>query len=404
MSLDLYSLLVEQVFTMVSWLIPVLLLIASFKLLFLSHLKGIEGERQVKNQLKKLGLEAIHDVILPVGNGNLTQIDHIVLLSDEILVIETKNYRGLLFGNASDSVWTHKIGRRTHRLQNPLRQNNLHIKAVQALKPGVPVSGLVIFTNYSKFPKGIPHGVIQLKDLKKYLGHHTFTETRETIKDAWEILKFNARTDKASKKEHMAQIEKKYGKDKKRFAAYIFLPISIMWLLTNLVSSNTSPTQSSYVEHHGNSIKGSHKSANKNQQQLIKNYMTSQRDRYIEKMQHNVSDSSRCAIYKTRFKETGQSHQSSATGAFAMDMTNIWGEVKKSGCSKKNKHTSNNQSQAIASINWSKNSTVKSSNLKLETARDKCNSLIFKALISRNEVDVERRDKVCKEYSTLKNN
>ena len=509
MLLGIYSQLVDTVFTMVSWLIPVLLLIGSFKLLFLSNLKGIEGERQVQKQLKKLDLEAMHDVILPDGKGGLTQIDHIVLLSDKILVIETKNYSGLLFGNVSDLIWTHKIGRRTHRLQNPLRQNKLHIKAVQALKPGVPVSGLVIFTNHSKFPNGIPNGVIQLKDLKKYLGHNTCFETKKTLKDAWRILKLNVRTDKTSKKEHMAQIEKKYGKDKKRYAAYLFLSISIIWLLGNLISSNHSATNLSYENTPGDSVKDSLKNFDKNfQQQPIKDYMIFQRDRYIEKMQNNVSDSSRCVIYKTRFKETGQSHKSSAAGAFTMDMTNLWGEVKKAGCSKnKINNISNKQSQpinifsatsnyiqdeiksirnatpvykkinykgyqvtytyqfwkinyqsicnnyrnklseysnctqaakrlffdictglkrtqnsginkqqeimycdnsrrykpTIATIIWS-DSTDKSSNPNLEAARDKCNSLITKALISRNEFDVERRDEACKKYRIIKNN
>lgn len=224
--------LIMPVFTYTMWLIPIMLAIGGFKLLLSSKFRGLEGERLVQNQLKKLGLETINDVILPDGKNGLTQIDHIVLMPDNLIVIETKNYNGILLGKKNDSKWTHKIGRKTHYLQNPLRQNYLHIRAVEALNLGVPVHGLVVFTNNSKFPKGLPEGVTQLKYLKQELEDQiSFSAPSQQLKDAWLKLKQTVRTDKDAKKQHMDMIFQKHGKDKKKPAALIIISISIVWLL-----------------------------------------------------------------------------------------------------------------------------------------------------------------------------
>jgi hypothetical protein len=110
------------------------------------------------------------DLIVPDGRGGLTQVDHLALTAAALLVVETKNYGGLILGQARDRTWTQCIGRQRHKLQNPLRQNYSHIKAVQALAPGVPVSGLVVFTNRAQFPKGQPSGVVMLSDLRRMAG------------------------------------------------------------------------------------------------------------------------------------------------------------------------------------------------------------------------------------------
>ncbi len=223
--------LIMPVFKWVMWFIPVLLLMSAIKMLFASKLRGIEGEWLVKKQLDKLGLESLNDVILPDNKNGFTQIDHIVLLADSIMVIETKNYNGILLGGEKDKQWTHKIGRQTHYQQNPLRQNHLHISAVQALKLDVPVEGLIVFSNNAKFPKGIPQGVIQLKDLKQELkARLSFSEPSQHLKNAWLKLKHTARTDKKARQQHINNIYKKYGKSRRGLAATIIIVISLFWL------------------------------------------------------------------------------------------------------------------------------------------------------------------------------
>ncbi len=224
----LYQPLIENTFIHVMWLTLALLIISSLKLLIIPKLRGFEGEFLVKRKLHQLNLEALHDVILPDGQGGLTQIDHIVLMPDYFLVIETKNYKGVLLGSEKDRTWTHKIGKQTHYPQNPLRQNYLHIKAVETIELNVPVHGLVVFTNDSKFPKGLPNGVSQIKTLKRDLEHQVaFSSPTQQLLQAWERLKQEVRTDKTSKKQHMDAIINKHGADKRKKAGYTILIISL---------------------------------------------------------------------------------------------------------------------------------------------------------------------------------
>ncbi len=71
-----------------------------------------------------------HEVTLRAPDGT-TQIDHIFVLRYGVFVVETKNMSGWIFGNERDRQWTQRFrnGHKT-RLQNPLRQNYRHTKAV----------------------------------------------------------------------------------------------------------------------------------------------------------------------------------------------------------------------------------------------------------------------------------
>lgn len=71
----------------------------------------------------------VSDVIVETANGT-TQIDHIVLSKYGLIVIETKNYQGWIFGGASQKEWTQSIYGKKHGFQNPLHQNYKHTKAL----------------------------------------------------------------------------------------------------------------------------------------------------------------------------------------------------------------------------------------------------------------------------------
>ncbi len=71
---------------------------------------GAEGEESVIRVLQNLdsSFKVVHDVVLPGENSN---IDHIVVGSVGIFVIETKNYNGII--RCNEDYWTRKkVGRR----------------------------------------------------------------------------------------------------------------------------------------------------------------------------------------------------------------------------------------------------------------------------------------------------
>ena len=51
--------------------------------------------------------KVLDNLLLPSnGNLNATQLDHVVVSNYGIFCIETKSYKGWIFGNANDKYWT----------------------------------------------------------------------------------------------------------------------------------------------------------------------------------------------------------------------------------------------------------------------------------------------------------
>lgn len=109
-----------------------------------AELKGRRGEDAVIVALARLGLPALHDVVLPDARG-LTQVDHLVRLPGVLLVLETKTYAGLVTGSVRDREWVQHLrgGMVRTTFQNPLLQNHRHVEAVRwTVGAGVPVRGV----------------------------------------------------------------------------------------------------------------------------------------------------------------------------------------------------------------------------------------------------------------------
>ena len=136
--------------------------------------KGARGERRVHRKLvKRLDKKSnfvIHDITLSIGVDS-TQIDHIVVSPYGIFVIETKNYRGWIFGDRRSRQWTQVIYGKKTRFQNPLRQNYKHTKAVESFLglPSSRVHSIVVFVGNSEFKTPMPENVVTLRGLVPYI-------------------------------------------------------------------------------------------------------------------------------------------------------------------------------------------------------------------------------------------
>jgi len=125
---------------------------------------GTEGELCVSNILSQLPDEYItlNNVILKTPRGT-TQIDHIVVSKHGVFVIETKNYRGNIYGNDDQKEWKQLIVTpvtfdnnwwKTYTyvtknyFYNPVKQSLGHMYAVKdELKdfPHLPIVPIVVF-------------------------------------------------------------------------------------------------------------------------------------------------------------------------------------------------------------------------------------------------------------------
>lgn len=146
------------------WWVILFMFAAGFIKLFAPSIKGKVGEGFV-NLAAKLRLDPkvyhlIKDVTIPAKRGT-TQIDHVIVSTFGIFVIETKNYKGWIFADANSRKWTQVNFKQKHQFQNPLRQNYAHICALAELLnvPKENIHGVVCFMGDAKFKKGIPDGV-----------------------------------------------------------------------------------------------------------------------------------------------------------------------------------------------------------------------------------------------------
>jgi restriction system protein len=140
--------------------------------------KGWFGEAMVNRGLRSLDpsqYRHFHDLYLPhPTEPGTTQIDHILVSPFGIFVIETKNYRGWIFGSENQRQWTQQIYRHKHRFQNPLHQNRLHVRALMHFLalPEDRFLPVVFFIGHSELKTPMPPNVLN-HGLIPWIRRHT---------------------------------------------------------------------------------------------------------------------------------------------------------------------------------------------------------------------------------------
>jgi len=150
------------------------ILYAVLRAFILPGLKGRLGEASINFWVKRLLDQSVYhlipDVILPTPDGT-TQIDHLIVSRYGIFVVETKTYKGWIYGNERDPQWTQVIFKRKERFQNPLRQNYKHTKTLSDLT-GIPheyFKSIVVFVGESSFKTEMPENVVHIRDFVRHL-------------------------------------------------------------------------------------------------------------------------------------------------------------------------------------------------------------------------------------------
>lgn len=197
------------------------------------------------------------NVTLELLDEMTTQIDHVVVSKYGIFVIETKNYKGWIYGEEKQNTWIQVLFKRKNKFQNPIRQNYKHIKFLQTLLsiPDVlelqekDFESIIFFSHRSKFKTEMPTNVMQ-KGLVPYI--KGFKDVR--LNDI-RIQKINERL--ATKRlevgiftdiKHVQNLKKQFGDDesneqyepkKKRklipsFVWYIAIILSMIYIVKEI--------------------------------------------------------------------------------------------------------------------------------------------------------------------------
>ncbi|WP_311492797.1 NERD domain-containing protein [uncultured Anaerococcus sp.] len=105
---------------------------------FRSQFKGKIGEMvsaKFLNKLDKDKYRVLNDIKIdtPSNHTKTSQIDHLVVSKYGIFVVETKAYKGKIYGKEYSRNWTQYLGSKKYEFMNPILQNYGHIKALEAL-------------------------------------------------------------------------------------------------------------------------------------------------------------------------------------------------------------------------------------------------------------------------------
>ena len=209
------SVLFEAIWPSVRWVIPFLLIVNGVPLAFKARVQDWIGEKSVAKGIEDFVHGALHDVIIPDGRGGLTQIDHLLLTDSGVLVVETKSFTGRIFGSERDKTWTQRLGRRSFRIRNPLRQNYGHIKAIETIVGGaLPVTGQVVIAGSAEFPKGMPKGTCTRREFHRRIkAGPSGGEVAPSWMAAWREIEKHGRQDSGAVRAHRKQLEKRFGRD-----------------------------------------------------------------------------------------------------------------------------------------------------------------------------------------------
>lgn len=158
---------------------------------------GSYGEARTAKYLSRLSQDVytiFHDLTVADAQGRTTQIDHVVVSRYGIFVIETKCYKGWIFGSEKSKVWTQSLytGRgwfsssEKHKFQNPIRQNwrHIYVLADRLKLPRDCFHNVVVFAGDAEIKTEVPYYVMSEYDVANYI--ESFRETEfDDRKVAW---------------------------------------------------------------------------------------------------------------------------------------------------------------------------------------------------------------------------
>ena len=189
--------------------------------------KGKRGEMRVSAILSKLSDEytILNDLVFRTEKGT-TQIDHIVVSKYGIFTIETKNYRGEIYGDDNRKEWTQLIVTKVtyekkwwktytyvtkNRFYNPVKQSvghALRIKELLSVFPHVKIVPIVVFTGDAilRYVESNNHVVYEENLLDVIDGYKTTYLTDNDVQAVLAILTSNNIREKVSDRQHVKNL------------------------------------------------------------------------------------------------------------------------------------------------------------------------------------------------------
>lgn len=196
-------------------LLSIYVLYILFKKYYLPKIYGSIGEYYVARVLRRLNKNdyIVYNNIYLKKDERTSQIDHLVLSIYGIFVIETKNYKGWIFGNEKSKYWTQILFKRKHKIYNPVIQNWTHINFIKNISyefRNLNFIPIVVFTDRAtlrKISSSVPV-IKRRKLLKSIKSNKDVCITHGQLAKIDSIIKKSLINGKEIKKEHERSVKK----------------------------------------------------------------------------------------------------------------------------------------------------------------------------------------------------
>jgi len=149
-------------------LLPLLLIVLLLTWLVIRARKS--HSRSLSHTLDNIAFGRIEDLVIPNADEGEIHIDHLVLTTQGLLIVDVKDVSGAVFGSDKMQDWTVISDDRRFTFANPQSALYDRIAAVRQIVRQVPVAGRIVFLDGASFTKGVPELVTTLEELRDEFG------------------------------------------------------------------------------------------------------------------------------------------------------------------------------------------------------------------------------------------
>ena len=179
--------------------------------------QGSNGERYIAKLLQELpeGYRCLHDLLLKY-EGYTVQIDHVVISEYGVIVIETKNFRGMIYGSGENKRWTQVNKGKKRRFYSPTIQNNRHRFVISRIckLPIEKVIPITVFVGKCELHLEDVGRIILSKDLLPYI--YGITEkilSQSDVERIFKRLESKNITSESTRRHHVAYVKRVKSKN-----------------------------------------------------------------------------------------------------------------------------------------------------------------------------------------------
>lgn len=189
--------------------------------------KGNLGEFLIYHKLRsfeKAGAKFLFNLYIPKEDNETTEIDVIAICKKGIIVFESKNYSGWIFGDINSKMWMQTLPNGKGKsiktqFYNPIFQNQTHINNLKKLiDEDIPIFSVITFSERCTL-KEVPRSTNEVRIIKRDNVLDTVAniiESNPNIMQPNEIIKLYGKlykytqVDETTKQQHIQNIKSKY--------------------------------------------------------------------------------------------------------------------------------------------------------------------------------------------------